>query len=85
MHSNVKNNEHPFAHSALLVIDMQEHFRSIGSHLVPELNATIKAFRAKQLPVIFTQHGHRKVELDSGQLGKIFNFLMKKLFYNNFY
>ena len=59
---------------ALLVIDMQEHFRDIGAAIVPELNSTIKECRAKQIPVIFTQHGHKHVELDSGVLGKFWGY-----------
>ena len=55
---------------ALLVIDMQEHFRDMGTAIVPELNSTIKECRVKHIPVIFTQHGHKHVELDSGVLGK---------------
>ena len=55
---------------ALLVIDMQEHFRDMGAAIVPELNSTIKECRVKHIPVIFTQHGHKHVELDSGVLGK---------------
>ena len=57
------------AHAALLIIDMQEHFRPIAAGVVTELNATIGAFRAAGLPVVFTQHGHRNAQLDSGQLG----------------
>ena len=39
---------------ALLVIDMQEHFRDMGTAIVPELNSTIKECRVKHIPVIFT-------------------------------
>jgi nicotinamidase-related amidase len=66
----MSNKNNPgLSNTALLLIDMQEHFREMAVKIVPELNATISTFRAAQLPVIFTQHGHRKVELDSGQLG----------------
>ena len=59
---------------ALLVIDMQEHFRDMGAAIVPELNSTIKECRVKRIPVIFTQHGHKYVELDSGVLGKFWGY-----------
>ena len=55
---------------ASLVIDMQEHFRDMGTATVPELNSTIKDCRVKHIHVIFTQYAHKHVELDSGVLGK---------------
>ena len=55
---------------ALIVIDMQEHFKSIGESLVAELNATTFACRERKIPVVFTKHGHKMVELDSGSLGR---------------
>ncbi|KAK9465062.1 Isochorismatase domain-containing protein [Lipomyces arxii] len=44
--------------SALIVIDMQEHFREIASELLPALTPIIAAFEQHHLPVIYTQHGH---------------------------
>lgn len=55
---------------ALLVIDMQKYFASIGEGLVAELNATTSACRERKIPVVFTQHGHKMVDLDSGALGR---------------
>ncbi|KAJ3534579.1 hypothetical protein NM688_g7111 [Phlebia brevispora] len=46
------------ANSALLVIDMQEHFSSIAGHLVPRLLPLIQLYHQKGLPVYFTQQGH---------------------------
>ena len=46
------------AKSALLVIDMQEHFNRVAGHLVPLLLPLIKLYHSKDLPVFFTQHGH---------------------------
>ncbi|MBI4759518.1 MAG: isochorismatase family protein [Chloroflexi bacterium] len=51
-------------HSALLVLDMQKYFLSDFSHayipsaqaIVPGIKDLIKAYSAKGLPVIFTQH-----------------------------
>ena len=44
--------------SALIVIDMQEHFREIAEPIISELNKTIEACHLVSIPVIFTQHGH---------------------------
>jgi len=55
---------------ALLVIDMQEYFRDMGEKLIPQLKSIIEECRLKNVPVIFTQHGHKDVELDSGVLGE---------------
>ena len=54
----------------LLVIDMQEHFRDMGERITPQLNGVIDECRSKKVPTIFTQHGHKDVELDSGVLGQ---------------
>lgn len=62
------------AHSALLVIDMQEKFRYLGAKLLPELNLTIASCKSEGIPVIFTQHGHRYVEQDSGVLGQFWGY-----------
>ncbi|GAB4823256.1 hypothetical protein N2152v2_010302 [Parachlorella kessleri] len=43
---------------ALVVIDMQEHFRGIAEPIISELNHTIEACHLLGIPVIFTQHGH---------------------------
>ncbi|EPQ57009.1 Isochorismatase hydrolase, partial [Gloeophyllum trabeum ATCC 11539] len=46
------------ARSALIVIDMQNHFFSIAGHIVKRLIPLIELYRERNLPVIFTQHGH---------------------------
>ena len=55
---------------ALIVIDMQRYFASIAENLVAEVNATTFACRERKCPVVFTKHGHKIVELDSGSLGR---------------
>lgn len=48
---------------ALLVIDMQEHFRAgMAERLVVRLNSLADACRRLGAPVVFTQHGHRGLE-----------------------
>ncbi|KRX97713.1 Protein transport protein Sec24A, partial [Trichinella pseudospiralis] len=53
---------------ALLVIDMQEEFRQCAVKIVNQLNRTIEICRQNNVPVIFTQHGHRQPSVDAGQL-----------------
>jgi nicotinamidase-related amidase len=62
------------ARAALLVIDMQDYFLNPASHaflpaapaIVPQLNALIAAFRARQRPVLFTRH--ENTPRDAGQM-----------------
>lgn len=61
---------------ALLLIDMQEHFREgMAERILPQLNALVDACRRLRVPIIFTQvaacwtGGHTKGEaLGSGNL-----------------
>ena len=58
---NVLVHVHPTmdsATSALVIIDMQEHFRSCAVPLVPRLAHLASSARATGVPVIWTQHGH---------------------------
>ena len=43
---------------ALVVIDMQEHFRAVADPLVPRVAALAAAARAAGCRVVWTQHGH---------------------------
>lgn len=54
---------------ALLVVDMQVDFVSRcpqGQGIIPPINALITAFRARDLPIIFTREMHRPGGLDGG-------------------
>uniref|UniRef100_A0A5S6QX57 Isochorismatase domain-containing protein n=1 Tax=Trichuris muris TaxID=70415 RepID=A0A5S6QX57_TRIMR len=53
---------------ALIVIDMQEEFRPMCEQILKEVNLTINCCREQRVPIIFTQHGHRQLLLDAGQL-----------------
>ncbi|HEQ98993.1 MAG TPA: isochorismatase family protein [candidate division Zixibacteria bacterium] len=63
-------------HTALLIIDMQNFFvHETGPAYLPDSQYTIKniqklqkAFRAKNLPIIFTSHVHKSPEFDGGNL-----------------
>ncbi|OUC40070.1 isochorismatase family protein [Trichinella nativa] len=47
---------------------MQEEFRQCAVKIVNQLNKTIQICRQNNVPVIFTQHGHRQPSIDAGQL-----------------
>eukprot|EP00891_Asterochloris_glomerata_P006338 jgi/Astpho2/6338/Aster-06003 len=53
-----------FGSPALLVVDMQEHFRDIAQSILPDLNKVISACRQAGIPVFFSQHGHPDPETD---------------------
>jgi ureidoacrylate peracid hydrolase len=74
-------NQHPMAlivpRSALIVTDMQTFFLDPASPtftvgglaIIPGIKRLIKAYRAQNLPVIFTRHVHHPDHLDSGIMG----------------
>lgn len=55
--------------AALLVIDMQEFFRDIAKAIIPTVQAVIRSARKAGIPVIYSQHSHRRPEED-GMLGE---------------
>ena len=60
-HPEIKN-------CALLIIDMQEFFRSFTSDIIDNVIMLIESFRAKNVPIIFTRHGHKNLKEDGGML-----------------
>ncbi len=54
--------------SALLVIDMQNYFLDLTHDILGNVKRLITAFRKRELPVVFTQHTHRNIEVDGGLL-----------------
>ena len=56
-------------HAALLVIDMQNFFYRIIQPVLENIQNVIHFCRQKNIPVIFTQHGHTDVPSDVGVLG----------------
>jgi nicotinamidase-related amidase len=44
--------------AALVIIDMQEHFRPCAAPLIPRLASLAAAARSAGVPVVWTQHGH---------------------------
>ncbi|CAG8504940.1 11254_t:CDS:2 [Scutellospora calospora] len=57
--------------AALLVIDMQEFFRSdVVDKIIPNVKSIVLTCHKKGIPVLWTQHGHMNVELDGGALAR---------------
>jgi isochorismate hydrolase len=57
-------------HAALLVIDMQNFFRRIVRPILKNLGRVIQSCRQKDVPIVFTQHGHTEPQADGGVLGQ---------------
>lgn len=55
--------------SALLVIDMQNHFSSIAKPILPAITTSINLCRTAQIPVLFTRHA-QKSPADYGMLAE---------------
>ncbi|KAF2275395.1 Isochorismatase hydrolase [Westerdykella ornata] len=60
--------------TALLVIDMQEHFREMGMPIMKNISTLSDHFTTHYLPQHFTQHGHPPSDFES----PITNQLVKK-------
>jgi len=58
---------HP-KHAALLVIDIQNYFHRILQPILKNLLKVIQSCRQKDIPIIFTQHGHTDPPTDGGVL-----------------
>jgi len=56
--------------AALLVIDMQNYFHRISQPILKNLSKVIQSCRQKDVPIIFTQHGHTDPLSDGGVLGE---------------
>jgi nicotinamidase-related amidase len=57
-------------HAALLAIDMQNFFHRIAQPILGNILRVVELCRQKNIPVIFTQHGHTEPESDGGILGQ---------------
>lgn len=55
--------------TALLLIDLQEYFRGIINPILENIIRLVSATREKNIPLIFTQHGHEQ-GADHGMLGR---------------
>ncbi len=57
-------------HAALLVIDLQNYFHRIVQPILKNLLKVIQFCRQKNIPILFTQHGHTDPAADGGVLGE---------------
>jgi isochorismate hydrolase len=57
-------------HCALLAIDMQNYFSRIAQPVLNNILKVAQSCRQKNIPVIFTQHGHIEPQKDGGILGE---------------
>jgi isochorismate hydrolase len=57
-------------HCALLVIDLQTYFQQIVQPVLENIQKVIQFCRQKNIPIIFTQHGHTDAASDGGILGE---------------
>ena len=57
-------------HCGLLIIDMQEYFRSLAEPILPDIKQLIRRCRQDNVPVIFTRHAHEDPVEDGGMLAK---------------
>ncbi len=56
--------------AAVLAIDMQNFFHQIAQPVLKNVSRVIQTCRQKNIPVIFTQHGHTEPDSDGGLLGE---------------
>jgi isochorismate hydrolase len=56
--------------TALLVIDMQEHFRESAQDIISNVQDVINTCHELNMPIFFTQHGHKDIQKDGGVLAK---------------
>jgi len=56
--------------AALLVIDIQNYFHRIIQPVLENILGVIHSCRKRDIPIIFTQHGHTDPALDGGILGE---------------
>lgn len=59
-----------FSHSCLLAVDLQNYFKRIILPILKNLQRVIDSWRNLNLPIIFTQHGHKEPSKDGGELGR---------------
>ena len=55
-------------HCALLAIDLQNYFHRIAQPILKNILQAIQSCRAKNIPILFTQHGHTDPGSDGGAL-----------------
>ena len=56
------------AKSALMVVDMQRYFEAMCEPIIAVVKETVDSSRSRNVPVMFTQHGHADPQTDGGML-----------------
>ena len=56
--------------AALFVIDLQNYFREMVQPVLSNILKVIQSCRQGNIPIFFTQHGHRDVKVDGGMLAQ---------------
>ncbi len=56
--------------ACLLVIDLQNYFKQIVQPVLKNILKVIQFCRQKNIPIVFTQHGHTHPSTDGGTLGE---------------
>ncbi len=62
---------------ALLVIDMQEHFRFTAAGILAKIASLTETCRQRGVPILYTRHGHRHPAVDGGMLGEWWSDLIR--------
>ena len=52
----------------ILFIDLQEYFRGMIQPMLPKLQRIITTVQERNIPLVFTQHGHKSTK-EAGMLG----------------
>ena len=69
----------------------QECFRSDANDIITNVQFIVKTCHEKNIPIFWTQHGHRNLELDGGALGRwvsgytFLHFYMQHIYNKNLY
>lgn len=56
----------PYREKRVRVIDLQNHFHRIVQPILKNLLKVIRSFRQKDIPILFTPHGHTDPPADGG-------------------
>ncbi|CAG8746711.1 5696_t:CDS:2, partial [Funneliformis caledonium] len=51
-------------------VDMQESLRNEVIDIIPNVQSIVKTCHEKEIPVFWTQHGHRNLQFDGGAVGR---------------
>ncbi len=67
---NIRNAGPSVSTTALIVIDMQEHFRDTASGIISKVKKLVSVCRKKNIRIIYTRHAHTDLSKDGGMLSE---------------